>query len=195
MTNDVDETIEIYWVSFSGEEEFVYEMGPGQSGNSRSTFTNHVFRAYLKEPKTLLAEKKVVHEDGDHFLIGACGDLKAHDIIDGREEEFRALIDSDPTNCEGKSSKWSCLRFLKPEDVAKRDPSLYGFSKEEARGMRKNGDTKDEGYTSHIPLIPHIAGGYLKMNFTSKMRDTLLPFLEQKKRSRRATRDDWWRLH
>ena len=61
-----------------------------------------------------------------------------------------------------------------PTGILKQD--LYGFGSKKEAGPRAVGATVDTGYTRHIPKIPRITTGpgYLKMDFTQKMKDLLL---------------------
>merc|ERR1711963_522889 len=59
---------------------------------------------------------------------------------------------------------------------------LYGFGNEDEAGVRKVGQTTDNVYVSHVPMMPRLTRGlgYLRMSFTAKLME-LLRFYDQRK--------------
>lgn len=184
ITNEIDQPVSIFWVDWDGDEDFVGTIDTGELDFFRSSYTNHVFRARVQN--TLVAEKTISDETerGEaRWTLFACGSLRPYEFAKTRSDELQALVDPDPLVCDGHSSQWSCLRLLNSSQVALRDPTKYGFTREEAMATaeRKPGDTYDKGYVDHIPLIPKLSSGFLKMGFTKQMKDTLLSLYEKER--------------
>lgn len=64
----------------------------------------------------------------------------------------------------------------------RRQVDLYGFKDMNEAQHRPIGETFDRGYVRHIPSMPRVAvgPGYLKMNFTDKLKSLLLPWYAQR---------------
>lgn len=179
LINTMDEDLRTVWVDFSGREKEAGILPPGNT--IHNTYVGHVFRVRTNDD-FLVWEGRVSEDDGV-MSIEACDELpKDRKVIlysEGREIEFEGLVDTSPFTCDGASKDWSCIKKYTKEEVAARDPFKFGFLKSEVRGSRKEHEYMDDDYKSHIPMIPKLTQGFLKLNMTDIMRDELLPFYEK----------------
>lgn len=189
ILNNLDMKFWLIWVNANGQEQQIGILNELDSEDHNS-FVGHVFRV-RSMGNTLVTEHRVTGATDETIIVKYCDDLatekKQSEVLfpADREAEFNALVDTKPFTCEGPSSQWSCVRALSKEAIASRDKSLYGFSQAESRGQRKVHDTIDDSYTSHIPLIPKLSTGFLKMNMTDKIREALLPFYAREENNAR----------
>lgn len=174
LSNPLSVPVHVYWLDFSGQEQFSIVLGAGDT-EVHNSFTGHVFR--FKNTNDLLIGEYKVDATKETIVVSVCDgwNVDEADLMwlfdEGRDEEFQALVDENPFDCEGPSAKWSCVRALSAKTVAKRDRTMYGFSDGEPQGSRKTYDQKDERYMNHIALMPQLsATGFLKMKYTNKMK-------------------------
>mmetsp|Transcript_28142 Transcript_28142/g.39593 ORF Transcript_28142/g.39593 Transcript_28142/m.39593 type:complete len:435 (-) Transcript_28142:133-1437(-) len=192
-----DIPIIVVWVDMDGKETGHHDLVPIQSleSNVYNTFKGHVFRMYTENHETLLVEHTVTTEGEKYLEIHTCDDVKPVALdapyVSPYQEEMEALVHDQNAPCvpEDDSSKWSCIKYISKEDYEKRSKdgsNKYGFnSTVEARVARRGvGDTEDDGYVRHIPKIPRLTNGkgYLKMSYTKKLKDTLLPWYKLHKK-------------
>jgi len=198
--------IVMVWVDMYGQETDHHDLVPLQSGDTGKyeTFLHHVFRFYTLEHHELLLEYTVEEKD-HHVHVTICDDVTPIDlegIYDSPyREEMEALVHDQTAPClpANDSTKWSCIRYISTQDYEARlaaaaaaatsskdgstttttTTTTYGFaSRQETQGTRSIGDTVDHGYSRHIPQIPRLTNGkgYLKMSFTQRMKEVLLPW-------------------
>jgi len=178
--NHFDEPLSLIWLDFGGVEQDTGMLNPGSE--TRGTYVGHWFR--VRTFDGILVMEHEVSELKSRVDVNKCdmpADRKQVLHPEGRDVEFEGLIDKTPFTCEGPSAKWSCVRRLSKEAYEARDRTKYGFTADEVRGSRQVHQTIDDSYVRHIPTIPKLSQGFLKMNMTSVMREALLSFYEEKK--------------
>mmetsp|Transcript_904 Transcript_904/g.2169 ORF Transcript_904/g.2169 Transcript_904/m.2169 type:complete len:437 (+) Transcript_904:42-1352(+) len=180
------------WLDLDGHEKDVGYIGPADD-QEQHTFIGHTFRAYtnseVEGDARILVMEHLVSSEHEDITIGVCDGLVERvqaQNAESRNREFEALTHDQAAPCEppGKSSLWSCVRFVPKEEYAARTSEFYGYATAEEAGDRHIGDEFDEGYTQHIHLMPRLTDGpgFLKMNFTKRLRDALLPWYEERKK-------------
>lgn len=194
--------LKVFWVSFEGDEVENCEIESGGSIPVQ-TYSNHHFRIYGKatsgddsdddDQLVLLKEHKVAETPKDAVLIvGDCDEIAAifEKRIASLDEQMRALAHDQAAPClpQDDSSKWSCVHHISKQDyearLANHAGTLYGFNSTEEALTRDIGETVDKVWSHQIPLIPRISQspGYLKMSFTKRMQEVLLPWYGQHKK-------------
>uniref|UniRef100_A0A6T9ADI1 Fe2OG dioxygenase domain-containing protein n=1 Tax=Noctiluca scintillans TaxID=2966 RepID=A0A6T9ADI1_NOCSC len=194
MLNQLVHPVALLWVDHSGREELIETLATQGATTSRITWEGHCFRARIVPGRNVVDEFCVTWNQADfmrnreerqipiqtrNFI--SCAGLPAVKELDlSRDPEFRALLQDPKAPCSppDDSSQWSCVRLLKPWDVARRDPRLYGFRLEELQNDEEIDSgvcgTVNTGYVDHIPKIPQLTAngsGYAIMNFTPKLMD------------------------
>lgn len=198
IENEAGVPLAAYWIDGSGNiNEGSVHFIDTDSNSIINSFVGHAFRIFADtEERQLLVEYAVQRPGEDRVTVVPCGGMRARDPVgDGgqafvspRAAEMEALVHDPAAPCApaGSSSRWSCLRHLNKEEYEERlaKSPQYGFSSDAESQGRGAGATVDSGYTSHIDKIPRVANGsgYLKMSFTQKLRDTLLPWYEKKRK-------------
>jgi hypothetical protein len=140
----------------------------------------------------LLKEHVVANRVKDAVIIvGDCDELTT--VFEQRlakiDQQMTELVHDQAAPClpHDDSSKWSCVHHLSKEDYETRlkdhAGTLYGFNSTDESQQRAIGDTVDKVWSKQIPKIPRLSNspGYLKMSFTQRMKDVLLPWYEQHK--------------
>lgn len=179
----VNEELEIMWVDFDGSEKYVRDI-PAGGVTKESTQQGHVFRAYSKtDPRHLVMEHKVASPNRAEIFIVACGDLSVFQKS-RRAKEFEELaFRGNGSTCDGEdSAKWSCARRLDGDDLALRDPSLFGLAEGEAESGQHEHGFADGTYVRQISGIAQVTKdgpGYLRMRFTPKLMEAM----------------HWWQKH
>jgi len=103
--------------------------------------------------------------------------------------------------CVGPSSKWSCIRHVSAEAVAKRKPAKFGFTAEEAKGTPFAAYTQKQwvdaslqlalgrspdGQVKHMPNTTEYHKGYLKMRMPVELFEKLHAWQNEYSESHRA---------
>jgi len=154
-----------------------------------SSFPGHVFSFKASTDEFMLMSYKAGKAD-DHITITDCGHKPPSASMDqSRWAEFEELAAESGSPCDGEdSSKWSCVRHLLPDEIKKRNPSEFGFHKEDLPPGRKVGQTADWSYglsTMHkIINVTAYDGGYLKMQMTDGLKKIIMPWYEARKKDR-----------
>ena len=122
--------VDLYWVNWNGQETQREELAPG-AVTERQTFPGHVFRMRQAGSGILLKEFTAGPERKAVVAIEPCDKAQeAYKVEDWTPADIDlSLIHDQEAPCEpaGKSSEWSCVRKVPPEDVAARNKELYGF--------------------------------------------------------------------
>ncbi|CAK0804201.1 unnamed protein product [Prorocentrum cordatum] len=185
ITSSIGADVAVFWVNDLGEESPTdVIISPAEDGLI-STFTGHAFRIRTDDSaKTLVAELEV-SETTARANVAPCGVVPPVQANrrDARKSELDGLVHDQFAPCDppGKSGLWSCVRKIPKEEYSQRladPPPEYGFANKEEAGGRKVHEQWDYGYTGHIRQVPRVANtsGFLKMSFTSKLKDILMPF-------------------
>ncbi|CAK0890050.1 unnamed protein product, partial [Prorocentrum cordatum] len=183
--NSVGTAVAVYWVDDLGEEKPTnVVISPTQEG-AINTFVGHVFRVRSDDDvKTLLTELHVAETRATARVL-PCGTVSAPQAggRGARKSELDGLVHDQLAPCgpPGKSGLWSCVRKIAKEDYSQRlkdPPPEYGFANKQEAGSRKVQEQWDYGYTKHVKKVPRVAntGGFLKMSFTNKLKEILMPF-------------------
>jgi len=186
FTNRAPVTALVNWINFNGEthSDSVHTVNPDASTVIHS-FAGHAFRVHGDVTDHPLLLEYQAKKDEHEVLIEGCDGVKAEPkrpFVAARAAEFQSLVHNHTAPCEpaGKSGKWSCVRLTSKEDYAKRlhDGTIFGFADKTESGHRQIGEVWDRGYVSHIGKVPRVAdgSGYLKMSFSQKLKDILLPW-------------------
>jgi len=185
--NMMEIDLTITWVDSIGEEK-----GQGyisaDSEMPENTYVGHVFRLYSADGNRSLVKEHTVKTTNEVIEVKRCtlNQVEIGGATRG-DEEFQQLVHDQKAPClpANQSSKWSCVRPVSQEEFDSRTSDSFGFATQREAGFRHIGDMTDDGYTSHIPQIPRLTNGtgYLKMNFTKKLRDVLLTFYHEKKKT------------
>ena len=185
FVNRVGTAVDAVWVAADGSERrehaHLVEWGATERIDS---FTGHAFRFYTTATAKFVGEYRVVAGEGS-FTVPACdgapqdpepGVPGGGAFVSPRAAEIAALVHDQAAPCDGPSNTWSCIRKYTAAEYKARPAHLYGFANKKEAGHRAVGATVDTGYTRHIPKIPRITTGpgYLKMDFTRRMKDILL---------------------
>jgi len=113
-------------------------------------------------------------------------DTRPDPLDESRWPEFEHLAAQARLVCDEAqpSSAWSCVRTVTPQDLKARDPSLWGFTKEEAKPTPYNkGTTIDHVYAAQQKYLINVTafdGGYLKMEMTEKLKGLLTYYQSNK---------------
>lgn len=190
FTNTMLEDAEVYWINFEGTA--VFSGLVGASGvEVHNSHLGHAFRVKDERGNTVheVLLRSEDEKDGTiNIKLDPCGDgVTSHALLygKGRDEEFKKITHKQDAKCEGDKSEWSCVRHVSKEEIAARPKEMYGFAPEEVpvslRSGRRPYQTRDDTYFRHIPGIPHLTpneegNGFLKMNMTKLMQDTLFEF-------------------
>lgn len=191
--------VDLYWVDWNGSEGQREELFPG-SASERRTFPGHVFRARQSGSGILLTEFTADSRGKQIVRIEPCDKAKeAYKVEDWTPRDIDlSLVHDQAAPCEpaGKSSQWSCVRKIPPEDVAARNKEQYGF--QEADALESNRecarereltprlviglrvavagnlfDTTDNGYSNknHRLQVSRVTQGpgYLKMSYDPEL--------------------------
>lgn len=176
VRNTLNRTINLWWVSSDGEEVAPIPVQARKSVRL-GTFVEHCFRARLLSGH--LIDEFCVEAERFRKAIRTCAGLPDEDFL--RNQEFQALMHDPQTPCvpANDSSKWSCVRYLEPADVAMRDCALFGFTAEELKNDRDivsgRGGTVDRLDGSHLSQMPKLTEGpgYAIMDLTPQMLEVL----------------------
>jgi len=178
--------LELFWINTQGQEVFKGAI-EGVTGVEEQTFTAHAYR--IKNAGLLVKEHRVEFLDqhrspmGRHYSVAIepCAGVPIHPSKyqrnRARDEEFNGYIHDQNAPCVGDSRDWSCIRCLSSSEVQSRDPKLFGFHGDDVSPGHDVGAYRDKAYTRWINDIPHLTpSGYLKMSFSKKLKEILLPF-------------------
>mmetsp|Transcript_6645 Transcript_6645/g.27883 ORF Transcript_6645/g.27883 Transcript_6645/m.27883 type:complete len:464 (-) Transcript_6645:1231-2622(-) len=189
--NYVDAELALFWIDAAGAEVAQGTVMP-LAETSRDSYDGHAFRVRSAANQSLvLAEHVVGNQRGstrphqpDVVAVRACGALSRTNARSTlRDAEFRALI-HPPQECDEStpSKDWSCVRYLGPEQLKKRDPRKYGIQPNETTPARAH-ITVDDTYVAQIPRIPRVttSPGYQKMSFTQNLKDILVDWYAQRR--------------
>eukprot|EP00928_Gymnodinium_smaydae_P024858 TRINITY_DN1999_c0_g1_i1.p1 TRINITY_DN1999_c0_g1~~TRINITY_DN1999_c0_g1_i1.p1 ORF type:complete len:424 (+),score=34.83 TRINITY_DN1999_c0_g1_i1:80-1351(+) len=182
--NLVNATVDLQWIDAYGNEKSAQLIEPG-AVVTRNAYIGHVFRMYVAtsdEPRTLLLEHSVQHNSST-VLATPCGDKFVSVLKHERADEFMELAKALDEPCEpaDDSSKWSCVRVLDREDLAQRDPDLFGLPEGHAAAGKETGDLFDTAFVSQIKDIPKVSAagpGFLIVKFTPRMEEVRQWWLE-----------------
>lgn len=184
FVNGVDEELDLFWLDGSGNEVTQGSVLP-LSDTARSTFPGHAFRVKYKSQTVL--EHVVGEKRRQTAEISPCGELRAAKPREpsDRDEEFESLVHRGDNECPTSqpSRLWSCVRYLDESDLAGRNPEEYGIQPNETSPHRAY-LTVDQTYVDQISRIPRVTSGpgYLKMNFTSELRNILVDWYSENRR-------------
>jgi len=181
--------INYYWVTLYGDEMHMGTLSALEIKEFTS-YAGHLFRFRSMYDNRLISEQQlpVFGEDEEAVIyILPCGDptIDIRLFAPGRDAEFESLV-LDPS-CEGDDSRtWSCVRHVTLEEELNRNRSEYGFIEgEEINGNIVNeiGKTTDDDYVKHLRQIPPLndGPGWLLMNMTDLMKNTLLSWYAEEK--------------
>jgi len=178
---DVD--VLVTWVDKKGTEQSSGVV-TAKSKTRMNSFLGHAFRFYSAIDVDTLVLEHVVKQAEEIVPLHGCTDQRAIDLA---QENFEKLVHDQKASClpANQSSAWSCVRYVTHAEFESRTPEHFGFANQEEAGQRHIGDMTDNTYVSHIPDIPRLTKGpgYLKMSFTKRLWDVVLPFYEEKKKS------------
>lgn len=176
----------IFWCNFDGLEKEQGTLQPGEELKLQ-THPGHIFNVRTVKSGLLLYSLEVWPPQLVTALVEPCTGMAQEEVgLDtSRWPEFERLAAAAQEECVGPSGKWSCVRHVSDEEVAARDPKLYGFTGHEAEGtVYAEGATVDHIHKDQQRYIPNMTayeGGYLKMQMTEKLKE-LLPFYETRKK-------------
>jgi len=187
FANEVGEAVNLLWVNGDGAEVFLFTFEPGDTA-AQHTFPGHVVRARLPGAQTLVFSYTVPDKPPGRVSIEACDGmtaLQSETVSAERWPEFDGLVHDASAPCAGHSSDWSCVRYVSPEDVAKRDKASYGYHEDELAGTAyKVGQTVDHMFAWQAAYITNVTayeGGYLKMEMTDRLKEILYPWYKERK--------------
>ena len=198
VVNESPMSLFLYWVDYYGDNN--QDWGPklipvGKQEKVGST-RGHYFRIY-DEQMGLLKEFRIDEESTLITATEVCHDQISKEAID---QEMQHLVHDQQAPClpVDDSTKWSCIRHISKEEYDERLQHYggikYGFATAEEAQTRNVGDTEDHVWSYNIPKIPRVTPkspttttatstpGYLKMSFTDKMKEALLPYYELHKK-------------
>jgi len=176
----------LLWVNYDGFEVNPVEIRDRET-IPQDTYPGHVFRIRVVDSDVLLLTYVVPRTaPGDRVLVLPCDEMGGTMLGTERWPEFDALVHSPDMPCSGPSSNWSCVRYVSPEEVKKRDPSLYGYHADElGTTPYEVGQTVDHVFSWQDRYIlnatPYEGGGYLKMNMTENLKKLIYPWYQERK--------------
>jgi len=188
VRNESPLALVIKWVGNDGNDSPHVIPGvimPGESGTFH-TKTRHIFRVYDEE-LGLLREHNV-SQASDHIVIHEACHVVDKEAI---QREMESLVHNQTEPClpEDASPEWSCIRYIPRDEYQRRldefAGTVYGFSTKEESQTREIGDTEDKEWSFNIPKIPRVTTsgpGFLKMSFTKRMNEILLPWYKMHKK-------------
>lgn len=195
IQNAAPVSLSVVWVNFEGQDAAQEAIIPIAGLHTTQTYVNHHFRIYAVlggDKKILLKEHRVANTADEVVILGDCDDMAevAANIRKETGSEMTSLVHDHNAPClpENDSTKWSCVNRLSKEEYEERLEKsagvLYGFNSTLESIDRKVGDTVDHVWSHNIPLIPRVTKGpgYLKMSFTSRLTELLMPWYEQHKK-------------
>jgi len=178
FSNDVHITVDIFWCDFDGVEKHVATLDPGDEVR-QDTFEHHIFHARSQMSGRLLHSLEVIPPQKLEAKITPCKGMEedVKGLDQSRWAEFDALVADPAAPCVGPSSKWSCIRHVSAEDVAKRTPAEYGFTHEESKGTPYEAGTQEDRthdwQVKHIQNATEYHTGYVKMRMPSELYEKL----------------------
>eukprot|EP00928_Gymnodinium_smaydae_P024860 TRINITY_DN1999_c0_g2_i2.p1 TRINITY_DN1999_c0_g2~~TRINITY_DN1999_c0_g2_i2.p1 ORF type:complete len:433 (+),score=43.87 TRINITY_DN1999_c0_g2_i2:68-1366(+) len=175
--NLVNATVDLQWIDTTGKEQSTLLIEPGAAVKQKS-YIGDVFRMYAAssdESRTLLLEHSVRHNKST-VLATPCDGKFESALKSKRADEFMDLAKDLDEPCEpaDDSSKWSCVRVLDREEVAQRDPNMYGIPEGHAAAGVKSGDVLDTTHVRQMKFIPKVTAegpGFLIVKFTPRMNE------------------------
>lgn len=183
--NEAGVPIHIFWCGFDGQEREEARLDPGEDRKMKS-FVGHVFNFRTVATGRLINSLEVEPPQLVSAFIKPCLGLHADEELGlntSRWAEFDALVGEPDAPCVGPSSKWSCVRYITPEQVAARTPAEFGFLEEEAKDTpyeaRATSDHLHNWQMKHMPNHTEYHKGYLKMQIPKDLF-RLLSLWEQK---------------
>jgi len=185
--NNFDIDLLVMWVNTEGLDKAAGIIA-ANADRQENTFIGHAFRFYSAIDSSIMVFEYIVQKDQQEVAVDKCT-INQQEIghAEVQNERFEELVHDQKAPClpADQSSAWSCVRFVSQSEFETRTSKHFGFATEQEAQGRHIGDMTDRGYTDHISAIPRLTNGpgYLKMNFTKKMRDTLLPFYAEKKKT------------
>ena len=192
FSNLGDEDLNLYWVDGAGEEHEV-QIIPALEDSTHGSFISHVFRVRRvlggvgcqNAPCELVGEY-VVDQEEQTFGIHPCGSIKSvQQNFQLRDQEFQALSQHHLNVCDDSvpSSTWSCYRCVDEAEFKGRSKAGYGFSEYDTPPNRAEGEQTDTTYIEQIPYIRKLTegAGYLRMNMTDKIKESLLSWYKNKR--------------
>jgi len=187
FTSNLDIDLLVMWVNDVGLEQ-ASGIVTAYGTLTQHSYVGHAFRFYSSiGPSLLIYEYTVMKEEEEVQLDSCTQNQQEIGYTQGRHQEFTELVHDPKAPClpANQSSAWSCVRFVSQAEFDTRTPEHFGFANEQEAQDRLVGEMTDLEYTQHVPKIPRLTDGpgYLKMNFTKKLRDALLPLYEEKKKT------------
>eukprot|EP00928_Gymnodinium_smaydae_P024859 TRINITY_DN1999_c0_g2_i1.p1 TRINITY_DN1999_c0_g2~~TRINITY_DN1999_c0_g2_i1.p1 ORF type:complete len:423 (+),score=44.86 TRINITY_DN1999_c0_g2_i1:88-1356(+) len=175
--NLVNATVDVQWIDTNGKEKRTQLIEPGAAAKLK-TYIGDVFRMYAAssdESRTLLLEHSVRHNKST-VLATPCGGKFESALKSERADEFMDLAKALDEPCEpaNDSSKWSCVRVLDREDLAQRDPNMYGLAEGHAATGKEAGDVIDPTHVYQLKDIPKVTAegpGFVIVKFTPRMNE------------------------
>ena len=203
VTNQSPVTVSIRWVNWEGEDQNDFEPREVHPGGVTEigSYTKHHFRVYGstidvngKVLELLLLEHNIAQVE-DAVTVQMCDELS--DIVEAQKakrrmigEEMIPLVHDQQAACEPRddSSQWSCINHIPKAEYEARLKEFggirYGFNSTEESGKERGiGATVDRVHEWAIPQIPRFSEGkgFLKMDFTKRLKELILPFYEDHK--------------
>mmetsp|Transcript_4267 Transcript_4267/g.6588 ORF Transcript_4267/g.6588 Transcript_4267/m.6588 type:complete len:424 (-) Transcript_4267:61-1332(-) len=187
----------LVWVNEKGQDSSAFTpiQIPNKGGgrvHELTTSIGHAFRIY-DEKMGLLKEHVMEEAKMDISINHACHDTEENTKENQftEDQEMRALVHNQEAPClpEDESKHWSCIKLISKENYEQRlqekGGTIYGFKDQEEAQDRAVGETIDAYWGKNIPLIHRVSRGpgYLKISFTKKMKDSLLPWYEMHKKN------------
>ena len=122
--SDIDEEIELFWVDSHGAEVPQGSILP-LSETTRESYGGHAFRVRQMggERETLAEAVMQGSAKRIRIRVEACGTVAATQALppeSPRAAEFEALLHDLGRPCAGPSRDWSCVRYLRADDLRSR---------------------------------------------------------------------------
>jgi len=178
--------LHVFWCDYHGIETEIDTLQVGEE-SSFSTYPGNIFNVRTVKTGRLVQSLEVWPPQLVRADVKPCIDMAKDELglNTTRWPEFEQLATVAATPCQGEdSSKWSCLREVTEEEIAARDPALYGFTEAEAEGTPHAAgatlDPRHRAHRKHIPNVTEYSGGFLKMRMTKTLK-SLLHFYETRK--------------
>lgn len=184
--NDAGVPIHVFWCDYHGQEVELATLHDGEEATF-NTDNLHIFNVRTVKTGLLVHSLEIQPPQLVNAIVKPCTGVGEAEGLDTTWwPEFERLAAAAQTPCAGEdSSKWSCVREVSQAEADARDPTLYGFSKEEAEeSPYTEGTTRDtihKQQQKYMPNVTHYDGGYLHMRMPDKLKDLLFEWYNTRK--------------
>lgn len=179
--NDLNEDVNIYWMTDNGIESFRNAVEP----NGASIHNSHIGHAFRVRTGSTgaLVHVVTVNKPKMTVYLSPCAEGKDTKLVtDEQIAGIKKLIHPENRKCEPPedSTLWSCIR---PTSFQRARKDRWGFQPSDKMPGNVLYKTADDTYVAHIPKMPKITKGpgWLKMDMPDGLAEFLKNFWDREK--------------